>query len=258
MKKEFLGEFVGTFILVLFGCGAVAAAVLFNAFSSLFEVALMWGIGVTIAIFSSRNLSPAHLNPAVSIAMVLTQKLEKRKLPYYLLSQFIGAFSAATMLFFIFHSAISEFESANHIIRGTSGSEQTAMMFGEFFPNPGFKDKFTITWMEALFLEAFGTFILITVIFSVSDNIKQPEVPPILIGLTITILICLIAPFTQAGFNPARDFAPRLFSYLAGWKEVAIPNIQIIMVYVLGPILGGVCGAFVYNTLHKKMLKFQD
>ncbi len=258
MKKEFLGEFIGTFILVLFGCGAVAAAVLFNAFSSLFEVALMWGIGVTMAIFCSRNLSPAHLNPAVSIAMVLTQKLEKRKLPYYLLSQFMGAFSAAIMLFLIFHSAISEFESVHQIIRGTNGSEQTAMIFGEFYPNPGFKDKFDITWLEALLLEAFGTFILITVIFSVSDNVKQAELPPILIGLTITILICLIAPFTQAGFNPARDFAPRLFSYLAGWKEIAIPNIQIILVYVLGPIVGGVCGAITYNILQKKILKLQD
>ena len=91
MKKEYLGEFIGTFTLVLFGCGTVGTAVLFNTFSSLFEVALLWGFGVMMAIFVSRKLSQAHLNPAVSVAMVLSSKLEKRKLFPYIGSQFLGA-----------------------------------------------------------------------------------------------------------------------------------------------------------------------
>ncbi len=71
-----LGEFLGTFILVFFGCGSVAVAVLFNAFSSLLEVALIWGFGVAIAIYATRNICPAHLNPAVSLSMCIIKKFQ--------------------------------------------------------------------------------------------------------------------------------------------------------------------------------------
>lgn len=254
MKKECLGEFIGTFTLVLFGCGTVGTAVFFNTFSSLFEVALLWGFGVMMAIFVSRKLSPAHLNPAVSVAMVLSSKLEKRKLFPYIGSQFLGAFVASILLFAMFGSAIEQFEAANNLVRGGIGSEKTAMMFGDFFPNPGYVDKVSVNWIQAFFLEALGTFMLLLVIFNVSDNVKNNDLPPILIGITITILICLIAPFTQAGFNPARDFGPRLFSYFAGWNKIAIPNFEVILVYVIGPIAGSSLSALIYNFVEKRKL----
>ncbi|MCP4521753.1 MAG: aquaporin family protein [Cytophagales bacterium] len=247
MRRELLGEFIGTFLLILFGCGAVAAAVLFEAFSSLFEVASIWGIGVMMAIFASRNLCPAHLNPAVSIAMVIANKLEVKKLPLYVLSQFLGGFIASAVLYLTFQDAINTFELNHNIIRGTETSVKTAMMFGEFYPNPGFADKFSISTLSAFSLEALGTFILVFVIFSLDGKMKNGDLMPILIGATIVLLICLIAPFTQAGFNPARDFAPRLFSYFAGWGNVAIPSLGVIIVYVLGPIVGGIIGAIAYR-----------
>jgi len=71
--SDFVGEFIGTFLLVFFGCGSVTVSVLYSAFSGLFEVAAIWGIGVALAIYATRHLSCAHLNPAVSIAMVLAK-----------------------------------------------------------------------------------------------------------------------------------------------------------------------------------------
>src|SRR5215510_14686438 len=92
--KEVIGEFLGTFILVLFGCGSVAVAVLFGEYNSIFQIALAWGFGVMLAIYLTRHLSCAHLNPAVTIAMVCSKRMAARKLPSYLGAQFAGAFFA--------------------------------------------------------------------------------------------------------------------------------------------------------------------
>ncbi|MFT6879885.1 MAG: glycerol uptake facilitator protein [Arcticibacterium sp.] len=95
--REYFGEFLGTFILVLFGCSA--GAVLFDAFGSLLEVALIWGFGVAIAIFCTRNICPAHLNPAVSVAMFFAKKLSLKKLLGYIFFQMIGAFTAGGLIY---------------------------------------------------------------------------------------------------------------------------------------------------------------
>ena len=93
-QNAFLGEALGTFILVLFGCGSVAVSVLFDAHHGLMQVALAWGIGVALAIYLTRHLSCAHLNPAVSLAMVFGGRMSPRKLPVYLSAQFAGAILA--------------------------------------------------------------------------------------------------------------------------------------------------------------------
>lgn len=251
MKKELLGEFIGTFIIVLFGCGAVGGAVLFGAFTSLFEVAMIWGFGVAIAIFCSRNLSPAHLNPAVSFAMTLAKKLEVKKLAPYVVAQFVGAFVGGLVLYTLFGDSITYYESVNGIVRGTPESAVTAQMFGEFYPNPGFADKIQIGWINAMLCEAFGTFLLVFVIFKLTEKEEQTDnTTPFFIGLTVCLIICLIAPFTQAGLNPARDFGPRLVAYLMGWGDAAFPTVtfSFTTVYILGPFLGG----GIATVLHKK------
>jgi len=115
-RKEFIGEMLGTFVLVLFGCGSVAVSVLFNEYHGLLQIALVWGIGVTLAIYLTRHLSCAHLNPAVSIAMVLSKRMKAGKLPVYLLSQFLGAFVAGLILYLLFSSSIVSFEKTHKMI----------------------------------------------------------------------------------------------------------------------------------------------
>lgn len=85
-SKGYLGEFLGTFILTLFGCACVAVAVLFGEYNSIFQVGIVWGLGVTLAIFLTRNICCAHLNPAISIAMVVAGRMKIGKLPGYLIS----------------------------------------------------------------------------------------------------------------------------------------------------------------------------
>jgi len=262
---DFLGELLGTFILVFFGCGSVAVSILFSAYSGLFQVAAIWGIGVTLAIYAARGLSCAHLNPAVSIAFVLARRMSMKKLPLYLLAQFTGAFLAAFVLYFIFSDSIAKFELANHIIRGNLDSLRTAMMFGEYFPNPSLdKAIMSVSHFNAFVAEGLGTFLLVFLIFCLIEgcNVGRPDssLAPVFIGVAVSAIICIIAPLTQAGLNPARDFGPRLFAYLAGWGRVAIPGPRggFFSVYILAPILGGVIASVLFTKILQPLLEKKD
>lgn len=258
---DFTGEFIGTFLLVFFGCGSVAVTVLFSAHAGLFQVAMIWGLAVTIAIYATRHLSCAHLNPAISIAMVFAKRMSLRKLPVYLAAQFIGAFVAAALLYLLFSDSIAQFESINHILRGSPQSVKTAQMFGEFYPNPGAGLAAVVSPMTAFLAEAIGTFVLAFLVFSLTEgcNLGRPDdaLAPLFIGLTVTILISVIAPLTQAGFNPARDLSPRLFSMLVGWKNAALPDnsLGFLSIYVLGPIVGACLAAGVFTYMVEPMMK---
>lgn len=256
--KELFGESLGTFILVFFGCGAVAVAVLFQSFSSLLEVALIWGLGVAIAIYTTRNICPAHLNPAVSIAMCVTKKLVWKKLPFYVVSQVFGAAFAGLVLYLVFDDAIRVYETSNAIVRGTEDSIRSAMMFGEYFPNPGFKNYMDVSALLACFMEGLGTFLLVFVILRVTEKPEQiNNTTPLIIGLTVTVIICIVAPFTQAGLNPARDFGPRMIAYIMGWGNAAFPKVRysFLTVYIVSPLLGGIVAAYSHKLILGRELK---
>jgi glycerol uptake facilitator protein len=251
--KEYLGELIGTFVLVFIGCGAVGLSIFSNYINSLLEVAFIFGAGVSVAIFTVRSICPAHLNPAVSIAMFCSKKLTGKKLPFYMVSQFLGALLGALVLYVAFAEAIDMYEQTNTIVRGSEASVRTAMMFGEYFPNPGYADTLTVSHIFACFMEGIGTFILVFVIFRLTNKNGQvhQNLIPVLIGLTVMILICFIAPYTQGGFNPARDFSPRIVAYFAGWKSAAFPSIEFsfMTVYMVSPIVGGIIASYLNKVI---------
>jgi glycerol uptake facilitator len=261
LKNNFIGEFLGTFLLTFFGCGVVAASALYGAHTALFQVAGIWGIGVTLAIYASRHLSCAHLNPAVSLAMILSGRMISKKLPVYLAAQFLGAFVAGLTLLAVFSSSITNYEAFYHIVRGAPESVRTAMMFGEYFPNPSSPPAVgLISWPMAMGVEALGTFILVTIIFLMTEdcNVGRPssDIAPIFIGLTVMAVISILAPLTQAGLNPARDFSPRVVAYLAGWGGIAIPGPRggFLTVYILGPLIGGSVSALLFRVLFQPLM----
>jgi glycerol uptake facilitator protein len=143
------------------------------------------------------------------------------------------------------------------------------MCYGEYFPAPDrsnarfyreedhAKLSQQVPLQAALIAEFLGTLILALVVFAVTNprNTGGPPagLAPVFIGLTVAILISVIAPLTQACFNPARDFGPRLFAMLAGWGKVALPGpngIHFLTVYVVAPVLGAVAGGGVHNWLY--------
>jgi glycerol uptake facilitator protein len=262
-KRELIGETVGTFLLVLFGCGSVAVSVLFGSHQGLMQVALAWGIGVTLAIYLTRHLSCAHLNPAVSLSMVLSGRMPFRKLPVYVGAQLAGAVLAGLTLYALFAPSIAAYENAHQIVRGATESVRTAMMFGEYYPNPG--GTAVVSLPLAMGAEALGTFLLVLMIFALTEgcNVGRPDdaLAPVFIGLSVTSIICLVAPLTQAGLNPARDLGPRLVAWLAGWGDAAFPDRVggFFHVYVLAPMIGGVLASqFFVRVLEPAMAGSTD
>jgi glycerol uptake facilitator protein len=267
-----LAEALGTFLLVFFGCGAVHAAVLTSAQSGLWQVAIVWGVAIMVAVYVFGGISGAHINPAITIAVAVWGHFPIGRVLPYIASQMAGAFVAAAFLFVLYQPQLSAREEALRVERGKNGSEATAMCYGEYFPNPaapgnvglyvnGDHERLTnVVPMKAAFLaEVVGTMILALAVFAFTDR-DNPGAPPsalapVFIGLTVAILISVIAPLTQACFNPARDMGPRLFAAtLGGWGDVAIPGpngIHIWTVYVAAPIVGAFAGGGLYRSILK-------
>lgn len=246
-SPHFAGELIGTFLMVFFGCGAVAVSILFPLQIGLFQVATAWGLGVTLAIYATRHLSCAHLNPAVSVAMAVGRRMAPRLLPAYLTGQVLGALLAAAALYLLFAQSIDQYETLRHIARGTADSARTAMIFSDYYPNPATGAR--VDTGTAFLAEAGGTFALVFLIFSLTEgcNLGRPgdALAPLFIGLAVTLIILIIAPLTQAGLNPARDLAPRLFAALAGWGLATWPGsfVAVLAVYGLGPVCGAILAA---------------
>jgi MIP family channel proteins len=265
-SSALVGEALGTFLLVLFGTGSVACAVLTGALQGLWQVAAVWGFGVTIAIYCSAALSGAHLNPAVSLAFALLRPRSFPRdwlLPYWL-AQFAGAIVAGLVVLAVFGSLLARFEAREGLTRGAPGSERAAMIFGQYFPNPamfgtGPDAAALISPLGAMGIEALGTAILVLVIFALSDPendaAPDPTLVPFFVGFTVAILISLFAPLTQAGWNPARDLGPRIVAQLAGYGSIAIPGPHGgFWVYVVGPLIGGLVGGGLYELVVRPLL----
>jgi len=262
MPRWFTGEFFGTFLLVFFGCGSVCAAVTTGAQAGVFQVAIVWGLGIATAIYMTGALSGAHLNPAVTVSMAVWTNFPKRRVLPYVAAQVCGAFVASAVLYFMFGDALRVFEKEHGIMRGQAGSEASAMVFGEFYPNPGGRPLTAEARLRMLPATAFGaeviaTAVLLLVIFCATDerNKARPQVlTAATIGLTVTLLISLVGPLTMASFNPARDLGPRVFSALAGWGGVPfrVNGAGWWAVYIVAPLLGGLLGGGIYAACFKR------
>jgi MIP family channel proteins len=255
--------------LVLFGTGAVAAATITGAQSGLWQVAVVWGFGITVAIYATGAISGAHLNPAVSLTFAIFRRDEfpiQNLLPYWC-AQLIGGILGGLTILMTFGPFIKYFEESKGIVRGEPGSELSAMVFGEYFPNPAVfgtsvDAKELISPIGALGIEAFGTGILVFVILALVDrrnsSISVKSLAPFFIGFTIAVLISIFAPLTQGGWNPARDLGPRIVAFFAGWGLIAIPGPSAgFWIYIVGPLIGGPLGGLLYETLIRKHLPLE-
>jgi glycerol uptake facilitator protein len=259
-----LAEYVGTFILVFFGVGAVNAAVATGAQAGLWQVAVVWAVGVSLGIYASASLSGAHLNPAITVAAAIYEGFSWLRVVPYAIAQTAGAATASLVLYSMFSEAIIEFERKRGLLRGGPGSELSAMVFGEYFPNPSIFGTAEEAWrvvgpFSAFLAELVGTAMLafLICILTRDRNSARPSAgtTPLFIGLTVAAIISVVAPLTQAGLNPARDFGPRLVSYFLGWGEIAIPGPRggWLTVYVLGPLCGAIIGWGICRVVARRL-----
>ncbi|MGH7150454.1 MAG: MIP/aquaporin family protein, partial [Planctomycetota bacterium] len=247
-------EAAGTFLLVFLGLGILHSSIFGDTRAGPGTIAAVWGTGVALAIYATAGVSGAHLNPAMTAAFALFGGFRKREVLPYWVAQTVGAFAAAAALHAIFAPHVAAFEAARGISRGDPASVLSAMAYGEYFPNPT-GPPVPLGEAGAFAVEGLATAILSFVVFAVTErsNASGPgrALAPAAIGLAVAALISVVGPLTQACFNPARDFGPRVFAWLAGWGSVAIPGPRggFLTVYVLAPIAGAVVGAGLFHRL---------
>ena len=259
-KREFLAELLGTFLLVFFGLSTVAVAVTLNVHVGLFQVALLWGFALIVAISVVSETCDAHFNPAITLAFATVSGFSWRKVPAYIFAQCTGSALAALGVYALFSGTIEAFEETNHIVRGETGSELSSMMFGEYFPNPAMARDMSelarVTLWHGFFAELLGTALLAFVIFTLVGQ-RRATMPswlvPILIGVALSVIIAIMAPLSMGGFNPARDLMPRIVASLTGWGKLPFEHNGNgwLLVYILAPIVGAQVGAVLAQLVRK-------
>ncbi|MEQ9453237.1 MAG: MIP family channel protein [Phycisphaeraceae bacterium] len=261
LRGAVLGELLGTFLLVFFGLGSVHVAVLTGDLVGIGQVAAVWGLAVSLAIYACASMSGAHLNPAVTLAFASLRDFQMRRVVPYIVAQTTGAFVAAALLHVMFSGMIQAYHAEHAIDMQSAGGAATAMLYGEYFPNPVGDPAWTERWDElstggAFLAEMLGTALLVGMIFALTDPRNKmapgPAGVPVAIGIALAAIICLIAPLTQAGLNPARDFGPRVFAYFAGWGPTALPGPRGgFWVYLLAPVVGGLLGGVLWDRVFR-------
>jgi glycerol uptake facilitator protein len=224
--RRLVAEAIGTALLVLFGAGAVVAALTVGVgrldYAGLGAVAIAFALVVALVIFAFGTTSGAHINPAVTIALAARGRFPAREIGPYLVAQLAGAVTGALLILAFFGAHAAQI--------GTGG---TTLASGA-------------TMLRGIVVEASGTFLLVTAVFALAVDRRAPAgwaAPGI--GLSIACAILVTGPLTGGSLNPARTFGPLVVTALWGgpaeWKDLPA--------YLIGPVLGGLLAAFAYDAV---------
>ncbi|MGL4861149.1 MAG: MIP/aquaporin family protein [Enterobacteriaceae bacterium] len=253
LMNQCIAELLGTALFVFFGIGCVAGLLIAGANYGQWEISVIWGLGVALAIYLTAGVSGAHLNPAVTLALWLFACFDRRKVLPYIVAQMIGGFCAAALVYFLYQQVFIHLEQVEHITRGSLESLAQARTFSTY-PNA------FISVERAFVVEMVITAILMCLILALTDDgngIPRGPLAPLLIGLLIAVIGASFGPLTGFAMNPARDFGPKLFAYLAGWKDIALTggrDIPYFLVPLIAPLVGACLGACGYRHLIGKHL----
>ncbi|MDI9893260.1 MULTISPECIES: MIP/aquaporin family protein [Nocardiaceae] len=254
LPAHMAAEFAGTMILILFGVGVVAQVVSGGESGSLGDhdsIAWAWGLGVMFGIYVAGRITGAHLNPAVTITFALFRGFSWKMVAPYILAQTAGAFVAALLVRWNYNDMI------NAVDPGHTTATQTI-----FSTLPG-NGTLPVSVSSALIDQIIGTAILLFLIVAVTDSMgtaPMANMAPLIVGLIVVAIGFAWA--TNAGYaiNPARDFGPRLASYITGyggaWRDQY--GGLYFWVPIVGPLVGGPIGVLLYDLLIGKNLRKQE
>ncbi|MCL2326914.1 MAG: aquaporin Z [Bacteroidetes bacterium] len=227
--KKYFAEMIGTFVLVLGGCGT---AIFAGGSVGFLGVALAFGLTVVAMAYGIGAISGAHLNPAVSVGVFVAGRMTAKDLAGYIVAQIIGGIVAASILAFI----VSQF--------GGSLSTFAANGFGkEFFDfDNGGADYHDLSRIGAFMIELVLTFVFILVILGVTAKSATPGFAGLAIGLTLTLIHLISIPLTNTSVNPARSISQAIFSQ----NPEALPQLW---VFISAPICGAALAAFAWKAI---------
>ena len=266
---ETLSEFLGTFVILAFGNGVNAMVVaalnqsgrgnlIFAASGDWLLITWGWAIAVTLGVYVAGGVSGAHLNPAVTLALAIKRGFPWSKVVPYVSAQMLGAFAGAALVFLNYRDAIASYERAHGVVRGMlGGAGDSTVTFSIFatFPAP----YYGTSVIGPLIDQVVGTMFLMILIFALTDTLNQPpkaNLAPFLVGLVVAAIGMSFGANAGYAINPARDLGPRLFAWMAGWGKVALPGVNsYFWIPIVGPLAGGILGAFIYDFFIHDVLK---
>ncbi len=242
LAAELFAEFLGTFVLILFGTGVVAMVVLFpsrtpgeTVHGGYTNITLGWGLAVTMGIYVSAKVSGGHLNPAVTLAFAVFRGFPWLKVLPYSIAQTAGAFVAAAL---VYKNYLPAFRQMDPQLERTAGIFTTFPAFPGT-PQAGFLDQ------------VIGTALLLLLVLAITDEFNLPpgaNLAPAMIGLVVVAIGMSFGGMHGYAINPARDFGPRLFTAVAGFRNNGLTDgARGWWVPVVAPLLGGLIGAAVYD-----------
>ena len=219
--KKYIAEFIGTFTLVLFGTGIAVVSG-----GDLVATSLAFGLAIVASAYVIGGISGCHVNPAVSLAMLIDKRMTVKEFGCYVVSQIAGAFAGSGTLLFILKQ--TSVKSAKTIPLGTNGYDALSTA--------------SITLLGAIVVEVILTFIFVYTILGVTKDKEKSHVAPIVIGLTLTFVHLLGIYLTGTSVNPARSLAPAILTGGEALKQV--------WVFVLAPLVGAGLSAIVFKKLN--------
>jgi glycerol uptake facilitator protein len=248
LAAEVVAEFLGTLVLMLLGLGVVAMVVLFGrgvpgevVHGGFTNINLGWGLGVMMGIFIAGRISGAHLNPAVTIALALFRGFPWSRVAPYVIVQTAASFLAAALVYANYQPAFARFDP---------GLEKTAGVFATF---PAFPEVWTAGFLD----QVLGTALLLMLVLAITDEKNQPagNLTPVLVGAVVVAIGMCFGGMHGYAINPARDFGPRLFTAVAGFKNNGLDDGSgVFLVPLIAPVIGGVIGGAVYDFGIRKNL----
>ncbi len=242
MLPELFSEFFGTLILIVFGNGVVAMVVLFGhgvpgeiVNGGYTNITLAWGLAVTMGVYVSGRISGGHINPAVTLSVAIFRGFPWKKVIPYWIAQTAGAFVAASLVYWNYRPQF-------HVI--DPGLNHTAGVFTTF---PAFPMQLSAGLLD----QTIGTALLLFMILAITDERNQPpqaNLTPVLIGAIVVAIGMGFGGLHGFAINPARDFGPRLFTAVAGFKNNGLTDgIPVFWVPIVGPLVGGMIGSAAYD-----------
>jgi MIP family channel proteins len=243
VMREMLAEFLGTFVLIVFGVGVVAQTVLSKgAAGSMLSINVAWGLAVTMGCYVCAGVTGAHLNPAVTLALAVHRRFPWNKVAAYATAQMAGAFVASAVVYATYHEALAAFDGG---VRQVAGPLGTAGIWATY-PQP-----FLSTFPGGFVDQIVGTALLVGVILGITDTRNSPApngLAPVVVGMLVVLIGATFGFNAGYAINPARDLAPRLFTALAGWgADVFRAGNNWWWVPVVAPCGGAVLGGWVYD-----------
>jgi MIP family channel proteins len=239
-----LAEFLGTFVLIMFGVGVVAQVVLSRqGAGSYLSINLAWGLAVVMGCYVAGGVSGAHLNPAVTIALALFRGFPWPRVAPFIAAQFAGAFVASAVVYLTYAEALTAFDGG---IRQVAGEHATAGIWATY-PQP-----FLSVFPGGFIDQVVGTALLMLVVLAITDSrnaIPPAGMTPFIVGLLVMAIGMAYGFNSGYAINPARDLGPRLFTAIAGWgSDVFRAGNGWWWVPVVAPVIGAIAGAGAYDT----------